>query len=417
MKKKLLIVSGITLVFVLTISLINLNGKKSAYVDAGKLNIPRSHHTATKLKDGRVLVVGGTTDLKVKKSLGLDNHFLKYAEIYDPKTMKFELVGKLKQARWNHSATLLKDGRVLITGGSSGNNKKQFGLSSSEIFDPKTNKFTPAGDLNIPRMYLNSNLLDDGRVLITGGWCVSKSEDDNCNVIAEVFEPSTNKFKIIGKMKEHRISHTSILLEDGRVLLAGGGKKGKDVFDGYISNVEVFDPLTNEFELIGNMTTKRKAATTILLKDGRVMIVAGVRARSDSGVLKSIEIYDPEKNEFREIKRETHVPRNNKVFKFDALRYRRALSDVFQIKDDTFVISEGDIDWVYDGKMEVLKLIDDRYFIRLGEYEDINRYGTSATFLDDNEILFIGGSYKPNNRAKNALILNIDDLLNNLDKY
>jgi hypothetical protein len=166
------------------------------------MRFARVSHTATLLRDGRVLIVGGRGDTVDAT-----------AEIYDPKTTRFTETGKLATARYKHTAGLLADGRVLIAGGSderdwSGN------LSSAEIYDPAAGKFTATAPLHESRFKLPEEavMLESGKLLVAGG---SKK--------VEVFDPTSGQFVVAGgQMNDARHFMTETKLLDGSVLLAGG---------------------------------------------------------------------------------------------------------------------------------------------------------------------------------------------------
>jgi hypothetical protein len=162
----------------------------------------RISHTATLLNDGRVLVAGGFAD-NVTAS----------AELYDPKSGTFSETASLLTARCKHTAGLLPDGRVLIAGGSA-NEGWNANLSSAEIYDPRSRKFTATGSLNDARFKLPDEAvkLASGRLLIAGG-----SKD------VEVFDPVSGKFAVVsGQMSDKWHYLTATKLRDGSVLLAGG---------------------------------------------------------------------------------------------------------------------------------------------------------------------------------------------------
>jgi len=114
----------------------------------------RIYHSATLLKDGRVLIAGGSP---YARSGALDT-----TEFYDLKTGKFTAGPKMKKTRAGHTATLLNDGRVLVAGG--------HGDTSAEIFDPATNSFSATAPMSVRRYGHSASLLPDGKVLIAGGW-------------------------------------------------------------------------------------------------------------------------------------------------------------------------------------------------------------------------------------------------------
>jgi hypothetical protein len=115
-------------------------------------------HTATLLADGRVLIAGGW----------LQSRPLGSCEIYDPATDTFAFSGRMTTNRAEHTATLLASGEVLLAGGVASSYDQPF-LSSAELYDPATGTFRRTGSLITPRRAHIATLLADGRVLITGG--------------------------------------------------------------------------------------------------------------------------------------------------------------------------------------------------------------------------------------------------------
>lgn len=132
-----------------------------AWYATGKLDMPRSMNPTTSLADGRVLIAGGYS-VKALPSSPL----LGTAELYDPTTQVWSFTGDLTEARYNHTATLLPDGRVLVVGG--GTNT---GFShTAELFDPVTRTWAPTGSLFSFRYGHTATLLTNGRVLVAGGY-------------------------------------------------------------------------------------------------------------------------------------------------------------------------------------------------------------------------------------------------------
>lgn len=124
-----------------------------AFSVTGSMNEGRSFHAATLLADGRVLISGGCCPA---------NSGLASAEVYDPTNGSFTSAGTMMTARWYHTMTLLPDGTVLVTGsvGASG--------ATAEVYDPVTAAFTPTGSMSLPRVLHSATLLLDGTVLIAG---------------------------------------------------------------------------------------------------------------------------------------------------------------------------------------------------------------------------------------------------------
>src|SRR5207245_6405732 len=126
------------------------------FVATTPMHVARSRHASVVVQDGRVLVAGGAS---------ISGQVIKAAEIYDPATTEWSIVGDMAQARSGHTATRLKDGRVLVAGGQTAAGA----TAALELFDPATNAFTRAGALSSPRGGHAAALLPDGRVLISGG--------------------------------------------------------------------------------------------------------------------------------------------------------------------------------------------------------------------------------------------------------
>ena len=176
---------------------------------SGEMNQKRSIHTATVLKDGRVIVIGGGKHR--------EGPYYSSAEVYDPDTETWEYTGSMRLARVQHTATLLDDGRVLVIGGV-GEAVKDVDTStraSAEIWDPATGEFEPAASMGDSRTEHRATLLSDGRVLVTGGLLPR----------AEIYDPDRDAWYSTGPMIETRYRHLAMKLADGSVILNGGQDK------------------------------------------------------------------------------------------------------------------------------------------------------------------------------------------------
>jgi len=197
---------------------------------AGSLDRPRDHHAASLLPDGRVLVTGGTTRRERARSV---------AELWDPTTGMFDPAGSLREARADHTATALSDGRVLVIGGMGdavGGRGAHTSLSSAEVWDAATASFVAAGSLHEARVEHTATPLPDGRVLVVGGvGRVGRRFDDLAS--AEVWDPATRTFAPAGSLTQGRSYHTATPLPDGRVLVIGGEDS-----DGALASAEVWNP-------------------------------------------------------------------------------------------------------------------------------------------------------------------------------
>jgi len=186
-------------------------------VTSNPLRTKRNYHTATKIKGGLVLLTGG---------IDPNGLVLQKAEIFNIANGTFNYtLGNMINRRSNHTATLLNNGNVLITGGYNGNGVPQ---NTAEIFNPSTRNFTATvGPMNFPRAEHTATLLQGGRVFICGGVGTSQILST-----AEIYDPTTGTFTTVGpKMTDSRAGHTATLLKNGTVLIAGGMDQSGAIVD------------------------------------------------------------------------------------------------------------------------------------------------------------------------------------------
>lgn len=250
------------------------------------MNQPRSGHTMTTLRDGRVLVTGGWLHY-----IGQPHDpeepphppplpvLLNSAELFDPRTETWENVGSLQSLGGKgYAALLLLDGRVLFVG-----------WDAVEIYSPSTKTFTKLSQPSLPRSNPRLTLLNSGNVLLTG--------HAGDGVAAELFDPGTNSFRKAGVPQVSRTGdYTATKLRDGRVLLAGGDRDNSQK-----GQLEIFDPLLGQFHLAGAMGTARDGHTATLSPGGKVLLAGGngiVSWQGEEGApvhgaLGTVERFDP----------------------------------------------------------------------------------------------------------------------------
>jgi N-acetylneuraminic acid mutarotase len=232
-------------------------GSAPPWVLTGSLNVPRAAHSAVALRDGRVLIAGGFDSWsKATES----------AEIYDPATGKWQMTGSLNHARAQHTATLLADGRVLVAGG-----VDSADLDSAEIYDPRTAVWSETGNLNTARVFQSATLLPSGKVLIIGG-----SGDYDRTRTAELYDPVSGTWSYAAPPGWARNQgNTATLLEDGKVLVAGGIVSDYDPgATPAASNAELYDWATDSWLSVGSPIVAF-GHTATLLANGDVILTAG----------------------------------------------------------------------------------------------------------------------------------------------
>jgi hypothetical protein len=259
------------------------------FTPTGSMSTPRQSHTAILLRDGTVLVAGGSPD-----GIGA----LSSAEIYDPQTGKFHLTGNMAMARQSHTATLLIGGKILITGGARGNTPGGYiAYDTSEIYDPATGRFSPGPRMATDRLGQTATLLHDASVLVAAGRSSRTGFSRSFTALksAEIFDPESTAFITVGSMRVPRFLQTATLLHDGEVLIVGGWNLFGPIGAG-MAEAELYDPSTRAFAVSGRTHVARVTHTATLLPDGEVMVAGGVDSLGK--VTASVEFYDPARRQF-----------------------------------------------------------------------------------------------------------------------
>jgi len=171
---------------------------------------PRGQHAATLLADGRVLVTGGCDTLDCARVLNA-------TEVYDPATDRWSSGGNLGTARAGHGATLLASGEVLVTGGCA-EARCTPTLTSAERWSPEAMRWSAVAHMSTPRHNHSATLLRDETVIVAGG-CV---ETGTCTRTTEIFDPRTGRWSAGGPISVERGYQAQTMLDDGRLLIAGG---------------------------------------------------------------------------------------------------------------------------------------------------------------------------------------------------
>src|SRR5271156_3791068 len=272
---------------------VSVTTSSSRFTPTGSLNEARGLHTATLLPDNKVLVAYGSNSSSYTNATGYVG--LSSIEVYDPGTGTFtEIVGDDGAGIYGHTATLLQNGEVLLAGGFVNSVWDYGGISGSDngagLYDSATGVFSGTGNMTANRGDHTATLLANGKVLIAGG--ADQDPTGTGLASAELYDPSTGTFTQTGSMAVGRFLHTATLLQDGRVLIAGGVLTSAS---DPVATAEVYDPATGIFTMTGAMGTARERHTATLLADGRVLIVGGT---TSTGATATVEVYDPSTGSF-----------------------------------------------------------------------------------------------------------------------
>jgi hypothetical protein len=203
---------------------------------------------------------------------GNDQRFYRLrSDSCSPTNIAITQTGDLVIARVGHTATLLEDGRVLVTGGHSNNVSTIF--SSAELYDPVTRTFSfTTAPMSAPRWGQSAIRLNNGKVLIVGGWVANYTVPTNG---AEIYDPGTGAFTLTGRMSSPRADSPALIKRsDGRVLVIGGTVAGS--LGTATASIELYDPGLGSFSTIGNLALSRRDHAASLLPDNNALVIGGL---------------------------------------------------------------------------------------------------------------------------------------------
>jgi hypothetical protein len=311
----------------------------------------RARHTATLLPNGTVLIAGGVGD-------GFQP--LASTELYDPSTGRFSPAGDMTTPRSGHTAVLLANGKVLIAGGAQTQSAVISGQAangaSAELYDPSTGSFTATGSMHSGGGAV-STLLPDGRVLI--------AKDVN----AEIYDPASATFALAAVYADPNpgLVDTATLLLDGRVLVTGCAAQCN------AGTAELYDPHAGRFSLTGSNPPFATGGPTpaTLLMDGKVLLVQS----NDSAFPDDAEVYDPAAGTF------THIGFTSQIHEFSAAA---------RLPDGTVLIAGGQVPGG-DGNAYVEIYAPASGTFALAASLTVGRHSHTATLLPDGTVLIAGG--------------------------
>ncbi len=332
------------------------------------------NHSATLLNNGKVLIAGGSGS---PAGIAIDRRPGTTAtQLYDPATDTWTATGSLSVVRTGDpTATLLKDGKVLLVG--AGSQSVQPGVpptldvQTAEIYDPGAGTWSQTANMNAIHIEQTATLLNDGRVLVVGGVLSS------AGTTAEIYDPVAKTWTPTGSLSVARGNHTAILLPNGKVLVAGG------TGDAAGTTAEIYDPSAGTWSSTGNLNVPRASHTATLLTNGTVLVAGGEGSPAASPPIgaspkagDTAEIYNPDtgtwiRTAFGLSTAHVHhtatlLPNGNVLVAGGGIRNQEtAVAELYLTKSNR---------WVSAGSMTV------------------PRGNHTATLLMDNRVLVVGGT-------------------------
>jgi N-acetylneuraminic acid mutarotase len=341
------------------------------WVATGSLNTARHNHTATLLRNGKVLVAGGSNENGVA---------LASVELYDPATETWSITGSMATRRAGHFAFRLPTGAVLVIGGDQPCCRTSI---TAELYDPDTGTWSPAGNRGpIVGIYV-ATMLQTGKVLVTDA--IPTNAIPHYGTDAWLFDVAQQTWNQTGGGLVYRQYPDATLLQDGKVLVVGGTNDADEVV--IAPGAELYDPATAAWRMTGSPSALREAGTDTALPDGSVLAAGGFSWTTDqysqitySVPFRNSESYDPDGmwraagdlNEARSSHTATLVPGGRVLiaggggFQEPPLGAYRALRSA-ELYDPTTAA------WSYTSFLNVARM----------------RH--TATLLDDGSVLVVGG--------------------------
>lgn len=260
----------------------------------------RAFDIAVLLQNGMVLVAGGYT----KDSSGFG--YTATAEVFNPSTTTWSAVPSMSTPRAEFAATLLADGRVLVAGGvNSAANISGINLDSAEIYDPGANSWTPTPTMPTQRSDFTASRLANGNVLLVGGYrgyTFDPEPGAPSDPLAQavVYNVTSGQWQATGDVFIQRFFQTATALNDGTVLVVGGYPSNvvpgttPPSPDAEIYQPDVIDPDTGAMGTwapVAPMPSGRAQHSATLLADGRVLVAGGLA--TDGSLITSAVVFNP----------------------------------------------------------------------------------------------------------------------------
>lgn len=259
---------------------------------AAPMKVPRRLSTATMLGDGRVLVAGGISGARQFPAPGLN-----VVEIYDPAQNTWTTGTPMNQARWGHSAVLVGT-QVLVAGGFTvRSGQSELALAGAELYDPVAKTWTEVGPMTDPRGGHVAVPVKNGKVLVVGGTMPVGKDADTDLAYCELYDPATKTWSATGSMTAARAGHQATALAAGAAVLVTGGRppgvRADGTFDPFSrATAELYNADAGTWSQVDDLPGGRAHHRAVALGADKVLVAGGTGdVRNDAGY-ESAAIFD-----------------------------------------------------------------------------------------------------------------------------
>ena len=198
-----------------------------------KADMPTPRKTKTCIVDGKIYAIGGSGF-----DLTSNNHWqLAAVEVYDPTTDAWAKAKSMNHTRYDAALSVV-NGEIYAMGGTGWpliEDQSNSYLSSVEVFNPETNRWQERTEMIVPKAGHAASVID-GKIYVTGGYLWKDKEFKHLSTI-EIYDPTTDRWTQEPDMLMGKSGHASEVI-DGQIYIFGGNS---DVAQGPLTSVEVYD--------------------------------------------------------------------------------------------------------------------------------------------------------------------------------
>jgi hypothetical protein len=264
-------------------------GTIGTWSNAGLPPTKLSGATSVVLPDGTVVFLGGFDATGQPRSQVLR---------FDPKDSRWSQGAPMPVPQDGSAIAALSNGSILVAGGGGAGGSEL--LAGTWIYSPELDSWSKVGDLHVARSGATTVLLTDGRVLIAGGSVLLAAPNFfGFSNSAEIFDPQTNSWSLVGPMHAARTAITLVALRSGRALAAGGCASATyGNLSGAVTEADVFDPATSAWTVTTPLPAARCGASGLTLRDGRALVTGGSGSNPQQGLDTNAFFYDEQKRDW-----------------------------------------------------------------------------------------------------------------------